>query len=75
MQHLKKIKNIYFMFVGRLWTMIIAAILHDAGDPEKAMAAWRDVLDVDPEHLVARRRYEESREKLQPASQHLETQD
>jgi hypothetical protein len=29
MQHLKKIKNIYFMFVGRLWTMIIAAILHD----------------------------------------------
>ena len=24
----------------------IAAILHEAGDPEKAMAAWRDVLDV-----------------------------
>ncbi|MEK9738849.1 MAG: hypothetical protein VW438_03860, partial [Euryarchaeota archaeon] len=53
----------------------IAAILHEAGDSQKAMAAWRDVLDVDPEHLVARRRYEESREKVQPGPQYLETQD
>ena len=31
MQHLKKIKDIYFIVIGRFWTMIIAAILHDRG--------------------------------------------
>ena len=31
MQHLKKIKNIYFLVIGRFWSMIIAAILHDRG--------------------------------------------
>ena len=31
MQHLKKIKDIYFIVIVRFWTMIIAAILHDRG--------------------------------------------
>lgn len=31
MQHLKKIKDILFIFIGRPWTMIIAAILHNRG--------------------------------------------
>ena len=52
-----------------------AAILHDRGDPAKAMAAWRDVLNVDPEHQVARRRLEESRERMESTSPNLHTQD
>ena len=31
MQHLKKIKDIYFIVIGKFWTMIIVAILHDRG--------------------------------------------
>ena len=31
MQHLKKIKDIYFIVIERFWTMIIDAILHDRG--------------------------------------------
>ena len=31
MQHLKKIKDIYFIVIERFWTMIIAAILYDRG--------------------------------------------
>ena len=31
MQHLKKIKDMYFIVIGKFWTMIIAAILHDRG--------------------------------------------
>ena len=31
MQHLKKIKDIYFIVIGKFWKMIIAAILHDRG--------------------------------------------
>jgi len=31
MQHLKKIKDIYFIVIKRFWTMIIDAILHDRG--------------------------------------------
>ena len=50
-------------------------MLHETGDPQKAMAAWRDVLDIDPAHRLARRRMEESREKLRPGPQYLETQD
>jgi Tfp pilus assembly protein PilF len=35
-----------------------AAILHEEGDAE-AVSAWRKVLDVDPEHRLARRRLQE----------------
>ena len=31
MQHLEKIKDIYFIVIRRFWTMIIAATLHDRG--------------------------------------------
>ena len=31
MQHLKKIKDIYFIVIRRFWMMIITAILHDRG--------------------------------------------
>ena len=31
MQHLKKIKDIYFIVIERFWTMIIAVILYDRG--------------------------------------------
>ena len=37
----------------------IAAILHEDADLEKARAAWRNVLDVDPQNRLARRRLEE----------------
>ena len=37
----------------------IATILHEGSDPKKAAAAWRRVLDADPEHRLARRRLEE----------------
>ena len=39
----------------------IATLLHEAEDMKGAAAAWRRVLDVDPEHRLARRRLEESR--------------
>ena len=39
-----------------------AAILHEEGDDEAA-TAWREVLDVDPEHRLARRRLQECADK------------
>ena len=39
----------------------IATLLHEAEDTKGAAAAWRRVLDVDPEHRLARRRLEESK--------------
>jgi tetratricopeptide (TPR) repeat protein len=42
----------------------IAAILHEGEYPEKAISAWRAVLNIDSEHKLARRRLEESREKV-----------
>ena len=39
----------------------IATLLHEAEDTKEAAAAWRRVLDVDPEHRLARRRLEESK--------------
>ncbi len=53
----------------------IAAILHEGDEPAKAAAAWRDVLDVDPEHRLARRRLEESREKVALRSTKIQSQD
>lgn len=41
----------------------IAAILHEGEDPNAAIIAWRKVLDVDPEHKLARRRLQESSER------------
>lgn len=52
----------------------IAAILHESGNPAKAAAAWRDVLDVDPEHRLARRRHEEAREKVALSASRTKTQ-
>jgi tetratricopeptide (TPR) repeat protein len=42
-----------------------AAILHEEGDAEAA-TAWREVLDVDPEHRLARRRLQECADKTKP---------
>jgi tetratricopeptide (TPR) repeat protein len=41
----------------------IAAILHEGDEPEKSVLAWREVLNIDPENRLARRRLEESRGK------------
>ena len=41
----------------------IAAILHEGEDPNAAIIAWRKVLDIDPEHKLARRRLQESSER------------
>ena len=40
----------------------IATLLHEAEDSKGAATAWRRVLDVDPEHRLARRRLEECRD-------------
>ena len=39
----------------------IAAILHEGEEAEKSILAWREVLNIDPENRLARRRLEESR--------------
>jgi Tfp pilus assembly protein PilF len=44
----------------------IASLLHESEDKKGAIAAWRKVLDVDPEHRLARRRLEECRESPGP---------
>ena len=44
----------------------IATLLHEAEDSKGAAAAWRRVLDVDPEHRLARRRLEECRDGVGP---------
>ena len=44
----------------------IASLLHESEDKKGAAAAWRKVLDVDPEHRLARRRLEECRERSGP---------
>ena len=44
----------------------IATLLHEAEDSKGAAAAWRRVLDVDPEHRLARRRLEECRDGAGP---------
>jgi tetratricopeptide (TPR) repeat protein len=42
----------------------IAAILHEGRDVGKAATAWRQVLDVDSQNRLARRRLEECREQI-----------
>ena len=39
--------------------LMIAAIFHERGDTKNASNAWRKVLDIDPQHKLARRRLEE----------------
>jgi tetratricopeptide (TPR) repeat protein len=41
----------------------IAAISHEGEDPTIAVIAWRKVLDIDPEHRLARRRLQESSDR------------
>jgi Tfp pilus assembly protein PilF len=41
----------------------IAAILHEVEDFDKAVAAWRQVLDIEPQHRLARRRLAECRDR------------
>ena len=43
----------------------IAAILHEGEDANAAVTAWRKVLDIDPEHRLARRRLQESSDRQQ----------
>jgi Tfp pilus assembly protein PilF len=40
----------------------IAAILHEDENFDKAVAAWRQVLDIEPQHRLARRRLAECRD-------------
>lgn len=42
----------------------IAAILHEGDDSSKAAMAWRQVLDIDPQHRLARRRLSECKEQV-----------
>ncbi len=55
--------------------LMIAAILHERGDSEAAANAWRKVLDIDPQHRLARRRLEEAKGKTQPAARVLQPED
>ena len=47
--------------------LMIAAILHERGDAKEAINAWRKVLDIDPQHRLARRRLEECKGKIEPS--------
>ena len=42
----------------------IAAILHEGEDLDKAIVAWRQVLDIEPQHQLARRRLIECRDLM-----------
>ena len=53
----------------------IAAILHEGDDPNAAVMAWRKVLDVDPEHRLARRRLQESSERQESLKVRLPPKD
>ena len=44
----------------------LAASLHGTGRWEEAVAAWKEVLEQDPENVVARRRYEQAESFIQP---------
>ena len=53
----------------------LAAILHDGEDLGALAAAWRDVLDIDPEHKLARRRLEETRDRVAAQASRIGAQD
>ncbi len=53
----------------------LAAILHDGEDLGAVAAAWRDVLDIDPEHKLARRRLEETRDRVAAQASRIRAQD
>ena len=43
--------------------LMIAAIHHEGDSSELAAASWRKVLDIDPQHRIARRRLEECKDQ------------
>ncbi len=49
----------------------IAAILHDGEDVNSSVIAWRKVLDIDPEHRLARRRLQESVDRQENTKQRI----
>ena len=49
----------------------IAAILHDNEDVNASIIAWRRVLDIDPEHRLARRRLQESVSRQENQAQRI----
>ena len=49
----------------------IAAILHDGEDINSSVIAWRKVLDIDPEHRLARRRLQESVDRQEILKQRI----
>ena len=49
----------------------IAAILHDSEDVNSSVIAWRKVLDIDPEHRLARRRLQESVDRQEILKQRI----
>ncbi len=49
----------------------IAAILHDSEDINSSVIAWRKVLDIDPEHRLARRRLQESVDRQEILKQRI----
>ena len=55
--------------------LMIAAILHERGESENAASAWRKVLDIDPQHRLARRRLEECKGKGKGLSRVLQPED
>tara|TARA_B110000014_G_C20116850_1_gene590115 strand:+ start:486 stop:2780 length:2295 start_codon:yes stop_codon:yes gene_type:complete len=55
--------------------LMIAAILHERGESENAASAWRKVLDIDPQHRLARRRLEECKGNGKGLSRVLQPED
>tara|TARA_Y100000758_G_C16003362_1_gene404918 strand:- start:40 stop:1059 length:1020 start_codon:yes stop_codon:yes gene_type:complete len=53
----------------------IAAILHEGENFDKAVAAWRQVLDIEPQHRLARRRLAECRDLRAARSASLSPKD
>jgi len=49
----------------------IAAILHDNEDVNASIIAWRRVLDINPEHRLARRRLQESVSRQENQAQRI----
>jgi len=49
----------------------IAAILHEGENVNESVIAWRKVLDIDPEHKLARRRLQESVDRQENMKQRI----
>ena len=55
--------------------LMIAAIFHERGDTKNASNAWRKVLDIDPQHKLARRRLEECNGRATASAKILRPED